>query len=88
MAMSASFFELALEESAVFAVTPLDREGSFAEVVTQVGIASASQVAFFRLKFSLTGLAPFEPGEFGDLGFIAVEALNPADLGHNTGDQD
>ena len=81
--MGASFFELALVVSALFAVTPLDREGSFTEVIAQVGVASAREMGVFGLKLSRTGFAPFEPGELGDFGLVTVKALDATDLSHN-----
>ena len=87
MLMFANFFEFALEVSAIFTVTPLDREGGFAEVVAQVGVAGASEAGFFGLKFSRTRLAPLEPGELGDLGFVAVKTFHTANLSHDASGQ-
>ncbi len=93
--MRPGFVVFKLEVSAVFAVTHLDREGGFAEVmvgqfptiIAQTGIACAREMRFFGLKISRAGLAPFEACELVDLGFIAIEAFHAADFRDDSGRQ-
>jgi hypothetical protein len=88
VAMLAGFVKLFLEESGVLWITPLNREGCFAEVVTQVGVTGASERRFFGLEVSRGGLAPFEASELGDFVLVMIEAFSMTDLSDDASGED
>ena len=88
MGVLTHFLQFALEILAIFAVTPLDRESGFTEVIAQIGVAGAGHAGFVGGEVGRTGLAPLEPSELSHFGLVIVEALRVAKFGQDASCKD